>query len=667
MGLHSTFFRIDERIVSRCDDGLLLAEYALFSPRDSELPASDRVNANVSGYVTTAGVARARLEAAGVSVALAEEAASAVKPDVIDAYALGPTVRSLAARLGPYELFEGKIYDDTSQLYAGAWLDLRALATDLNVPGAGLALQALHLASALGEVDAETRVLLATESFAVPRRGGERTYNRIQFGQARSIVAALRSLRPGGRRAREDKVDDLRAELSASVRDREQSKSNEITRRRLMVLEHALAAIDVPARGPLASVELWALERQLAVNDARGVDERLNAIERTRATPATRYLREYAAFVRGVEPPRRIAERLSQWTLAGAPFYELDLLRARVWLAAGVPRYARHYARGLVEDRAAPDAVCLVALEILETTASRARTVPPPSVSAMNAANAVATAPIVNIGVPSQPRRPSRPPPLPPEYRAAPAIPPPADSATLIAPPPFDVESPTDSAPETERTIPSGMPPMTERIVEMPQTLESTVAMGPFNRGFTTDLPPRPSIVPPPQQQPRPRERYVPELVESLSLPYGTTEADLPAGAVPRTAMEVRIACTRMARDLGRDYRLWYGSRLRTDALAVEAMQRHLLSRWPDGQIQGVDAAWELRRHGALLSEIIARALQGYWVDVGPSEIGYWAMFVPPGTRTWPFGRVYRFVALGQRERDLVSYYLEMNARAKRG
>jgi hypothetical protein len=40
-------------------------------------------------------------------------------------------------------------------------------------------------------------------------------------------------------------------------------------------------------------------------------------------------------------------------------------------------------------------------------------------------------------------------------------------------------------------------------------------------------------------------------------------------------------------------------------------------------------------------------------------------MIVPPSTRTWPIGRVYRFVALGNSERDLVSYYLDLEARAR--
>ena len=472
-----------------------------------------------------------------------------------------------------------------------------------------------------------------------------------------------------------------------------------MVKRRLVVLEHALAAIDLPHRGPALLIELWAIEKQLEAHDARGVEERLNLLERTRATPGTRYLREYLAFVKGIEPPRRIAERLSQWTLAGAMFYELDLLRARVWLAAGVPRYARHYARALVEDRTAPDAVCLIALEILESTTHRARTMPPPSVSSvpppapgslppprptmgsrppMGSRPTMASRPPMDSrpGEEAPPRAPSSPDGGGEERGAAP-VPEPApsvesvvDTSPLGGPPPFDGEP----APQTERT--SEGPPLTERIVEMIGAAESSpgdasTALVPMNRGYMTMRPPPPSTdardvrdAPPPRGL---HVRYVPELVETLPLPPGCTDQDLVPGAVPRRPHEVRIACTRMARELGRDYRLWYGTRLRTDALAVEAMQRHLLSRWPNGKLTGQDAAWELRRHGALLSEILARALEGEWVDVAPSEIGYWAMFVPPGTRTWPFGRIYRFVTLGQRERDLVSYYLEVHARAKRG
>jgi hypothetical protein len=100
--------------------------------------------------------------------------------------------------------------------------------------------------------------------------------------------------------------------------------------------------------------------------------------------------------------------------------------------------------------------------------------------------------------------------------------------------------------------------------------------------------------------------------------------------------------------------------------MAIEAMQRHLRRRFEEGQAPDKKVALELQRHGALLSEIIARRLGGQWVDVGPSEVGYWAMVVPPSTRIWPVGRVFRFFSLGHREKDLVHYFLELDARVRK-
>jgi len=134
---------------------------------------------------------------------------------------------------------------------------------------------------------------------------------------------------------------------------------------------------------------------------------------------------------------------------------------------------------------------------------------------------------------------------------------------------------------------------------------------------------------------------------------------------VPNTPLKARVAMTRLARDLARDYRLWYTKSLRCDVLAVDAIQQHLTRRFAGASISDPAIAWELRRHGAFLSEILARALGSEWVDVAPSEPGYWAMLIPPSSRSWPIGRVYRFVALGHRERDLVSYYLDHEARAR--
>ena len=158
---------------------------------------------------------------------------------------------------------------------------------------------------------------------------------------------------------------------------------------------------------------------------------------------------------------------------------------------------------------------------------------------------------------------------------------------------------------------------------------------------------------------------YTAELVESLPLPPGSSEADLGVNDRPTTPTTARIAMIRLARDLARDYRLWYGRTLRCDVIAIDGMQQHLIRRYGGNSISDNAVAWELRRHGALLSEVLLRKLGGGWVDVTPSEPGYWAMLLGADTRTHPIGRVYRFVSLGQSERDLVSYFVEIEKRVR--
>ena len=65
------------------------------------------------------------------------------------------------------------------------------------------------------------------------------------------------------------------------------------------------------------------------------------------------------------------------------------------------------------------------------------------------------------------------------------------------------------------------------------------------------------------------------------------------------------------------------------------------------------------------MDEAFARRLDADWLDISPNDLGYWAMIVPPDTRVWPFGRVARLVAMGHKERDLVSYFLELKSRAR--
>jgi hypothetical protein len=170
--------------------------------------------------------------------------------------------------------------------------------------------------------------------------------------------------------------------------------------------------------------------------------------------------------------------------------------------------------------------------------------------------------------------------------------------------------------------------------------------------------------------------RYVPELVESLPLPHGADETLLDRYALPTTPLEARIAMTRLARELGREYRVRHGKMLRCDVMAIEAMQLQLL-RLAGAQLQDREVAWQLRRHGALLSEIFARALGGEWIDIGHKEAAYWMMRVAADLHVRPIGAVFQFVADGAtaasarrghpggRSEDLVAQFLELDRRRK--
>ena len=156
------------------------------------------------------------------------------------------------------------------------------------------------------------------------------------------------------------------------------------------------------------------------------------------------------------------------------------------------------------------------------------------------------------------------------------------------------------------------------------------------------------------------------ELAEHLALPAGLGADGRAIDTLPKSILEARIAFTLLSRELGLDYRLKRGIDLRADVSGIEAMQAVLLETFPDHTIRTAEDAYELRRHGALLSEILARRLDAEWLDISPNELGYWAMIVPPETRVWPFGRVARLVEMGHKERDLVSYYFELQSRIRR-
>ena len=645
MGASPSTFRIANHALVRCEDGPLEVEATLFA-------------ATLGGVrpTTSAREARARLSWLGLTPAFARQALEAVDREALASYARADCVRAVLARLSPSEVFAGRVYDCGSQAYDGVWFDLHSLAVDLHVGSAGFVLQGLYLASMLDELSPSTPITLEI--------GGSGEAARAAFLRPHSVVGALSRLAP--RSQRTTRGEDLaRVELARLLRD-QSAISIASARSRQLAIEQALAEIDKPAQGRLAETELWTIERQLADYDARGALERIQGYVRLHGgeTRATRYLRAHLALVEGSEPPQRVAEALLDEGRSGPPFYELDLLKARAWMAAGAWTYARHFARGLLDNPNVSDEVALAAHEIVETANSR-------GVASGDGASSVLS---VDEPPPSTER-------VPPPSSAAPSAH--ADPRDAIArasvlgtpiyvlagalsePVPSSLDVVVEFAEPVSETASALVGPETPGVIFA--TLEPSEPRIPIDRGHETDRPPPIRAMVRPVRPAPSRFAYAPEDVESLPLPAGLSEEQLAEGVAARNSDEVRIVSTRFSRALAREYRERYSVQLRTDPQAIEWMQRHLINRWGASGLNGPEAIWDVRRHGALLSEILARNLDAEWVDVAPTEVGYWAMFVPPRTRTWPFGRVHRFLTLGHREKDLVSYFLDLHARAHNG
>jgi hypothetical protein len=112
-----------------------------------------------------------------------------------------------------------------------------------------------------------------------------------------------------------------------------------------------------------------------------------------------------------------------------------------------------------------------------------------------------------------------------------------------------------------------------------------------------------------------------------------------------------------------------HGVALHADADGLEVAQRHLCETIAGEQATTLEEHREIMRHGAFLGELLARRLGARWVDLEPGHPERWAMLVPAPaqgpaalSRVWPIGRVLRFVAKRHRERDLVAYYLGLEA-----
>src|SRR4051794_26558900 len=108
--------RMGHRVVVRSEGAPPPAELALFDEADLEVEASESGALVEIGYRTTGGEARQRLEDAGVTAALAHEAAEALRGALAPVYARGPLARRVARWLGPAELFDGGVYDPVRDL-----------------------------------------------------------------------------------------------------------------------------------------------------------------------------------------------------------------------------------------------------------------------------------------------------------------------------------------------------------------------------------------------------------------------------------------------------------------------------------------------------------------------------------------------------------------------
>jgi hypothetical protein len=341
------------------------AEYILFEIGDIELRSSEPGRVREHGYQTTVERARARLAQAGATAALAHECAIVMHPVLSAAYARGPAAKHVARYLGPLELFQADHYDAGAHVYRGVFVDLPTLVTDLDMPPAAVAMQALYLAMLLENEADETTVFLSTDAWTKQRKPGERTHRRPNTAALRDIRSSLGEL--AGLDPRPVIREQLpRQDVIAFVRARGETAPDEDARALYASLERAIAVRDIPDRGPLSDPELWAIEIRLDTGDHENVLEALENVERSRGrTPGTTYLRARASLALRLEPPKLIAERVSALALSMTSFQELGLLAAEAWLEAGDPRRAMPYARDLVDAPGVDEGLLLRAKRLL--------------------------------------------------------------------------------------------------------------------------------------------------------------------------------------------------------------------------------------------------------------------------------------------------------------
>lgn len=153
------------------------------------------------------------------------------------------------------------------------------------------------------------------------------------------------------------------------------------------------------------------------------------------------------------------------------------------------------------------------------------------------------------------------------------------------------------------------------------------------------------------------------EAAETLLPPAGSPEQ---VDGNPKNANEARTFLTRLTRELARDYRENFGVSLCMDLTGLEMVQANLLDAFPSGSARTAGEAKEVRRHAAFLSELLSRRLGAMWVELDHPDPAEWRMVVPPSREVTPFARVARYMKARHKERDLVSYFLELQLAAQR-
>jgi hypothetical protein len=651
-------------------------EYVLFDAGDIQLYAREPGIIREVGYRTRADDARARLAVAGFTGALAQAVADALRP-AAKAYARSSAARCLVEGLAAVELLESPSFDASSRTYAGMWLDLTALATDLRLPLASALLRATALAAQLAGLPPESPVALDTSELTAGRRPGERTFKRIALSDSESLLQAVVGLGPrraerpaplSGERAEPLRcsapLSGERAEPGPSRADalgwlQDRARRRPASQQRLTALQAALTSREPPARGPLAETALWNLEARLARGDTVGVLDQIDAIERRRGrVPATAYLRARVALMTGSEPPGEIAERVSALSTSMASFHELQLLAAQAWWAAGDVRRARAFADDLLGDAGTDDVLRTHALELLQAagrSSSAHRRVAPatpiePDPIASGGPGDSRTSEVMQPSIPRPPVAPS----VPELALPVSALPAPATSTSAASQPSYRIEACGERGWAT-------LPPGTVA-VELVETLSlPDVGRSPQGPAAHADV----------GRSPQGPAAHA-DVGRSPQGPAAHTEGTSPSECdAPRSGPAARIACTLLARELGMELRLGHGVTLRNDLDGLEQAQRYLREALVDRRVQTAQEHRALLRHGAFLSELLARRLGARWVDVKSVDACEWAMLIAlprrpdEAARVWPFARALRFIAMGHTERDLVSYYLELQALAR--